>query len=45
MVIKVLLGEENNISYHNFKKAELCNICVDEKYCKLRIEKALYKEF
>lgn len=44
-VVGYLLGEENNIPYYNFKIAELCNMCVDEKYRKLGIGKALYKEF
>lgn len=42
-VVGYLLGED--IPYYNFKIAELCNMCVDEKYRKLGIGKALYKEF
>lgn len=44
-VVGYLLGEEDNIPYYNFKIAELCNMCVDEKYRKHGIGKALYKAF
>lgn len=44
-VVGYLLGEECDIPYYDFKIAELCNMCVDEKYRKQGIGGALYNEF
>ena len=44
-VVGYLLAEEVKIPYYSFKIAELCNMCVDEKYRNQGIGTILYKEF
>ena len=44
-IVGYLLGEEVSIPYYNFKIAELCNMCVDSRFRKQGIGKALYIEF
>ena len=45
VVVGYLLAEEVKIPYYSFDIAELCNMCVDEKYRKQGIGRALYENF
>ena len=44
-VVGYLLGEESDIPYYNFKIAELCNMCVSQKYRCKGIGSLLFAEF